>query len=288
MACAVCKGRKYIVSHGEKFAVAEVCQCTRPCKTCGGSGYVLHKREETFSERVGPRQYEVLGPCSCRILDQRIVLFSQAMIPEKHAEANFEGPRPINEAEARVKAVAQKFAFTYKRGSRAHGYGLSGPPGTGKTHLLSATLTHLTMEAGVRAQYVEIFHLYQDIRRGFREGKSGGEIIKPLSEVEVLAIDELGKGRMSPFELETMDELISRRYNSGLTTLFATNFSLRPPETVRPAYITTGELVEAGKESQLLFDRVGDRIYSRLCEMCDFEEMPRTMPDRRRQRQELR
>ena len=32
----------------------------------------------------------------------------------------------------------------------------------------------------------------------------GGEIIGPLSDVEVLAIDELGKGRGSPFEMETL------------------------------------------------------------------------------------
>jgi DNA replication protein DnaC len=160
--------------------------------------------------------------------------------------------------------------------------------GTGKTHLLAATLVHLVMDVGVRAEYVEISHLYQDIRRGFREGKSGGEIIKPLSLVEVLAIDEIGKGRMSPFELETLDELISRRYNAGRTTLFATNYSLGPPDRARPSYVSTDELKQAGKESQLLYDRVGDRIYSRLCEMCDFVELPRNAPDHRRQRQEQR
>ena len=31
-----------------------------------------------------------------------------------------------------------------------------------------------------------------------------------LSEVDLLAIDELGKGRGSPFEMETLDELIGR------------------------------------------------------------------------------
>ncbi len=103
---------------------------------------------------------------------------------------------------------------------------LSGPVGTGKTHLLAATLAHLVLEVGVQARYVEISLLYATIRRGFQEGKSGGEIIGPLSEVEVLAIDELGKGRGSPFEMETMDELIARRYNAHRTTLFATNYSL--------------------------------------------------------------
>src|SRR5205085_780379 len=92
---------------------------------------------------------------------------------------------------------------------------LSGPVGTGKTHLLASTLRWVTAEMGVAAAYVEISLLYATIRRGFQEGKSGGEIIKPLSQVELLAIDELGKGRGSPFEMETLDELIARRYNAG-------------------------------------------------------------------------
>jgi len=288
MPCAICKGRQYVLAREGDFAAARVCECARPCKVCGGAGYVLGRQEETFSQKVGPREYEVLGPCSCRLLERRVAHFSEAKVPEAHASAEFQSYRPIEEAGARAKEVAQRFALQYRRGARAHGYVLSGPVGTGKTHLLAATLAHVVLEVGARAEYVEISHLYQDIRRGFREGKSGGEIIKPLSEVEVLAIDELGKGRMSPFELETMDELISRRYNAGRTTLFATNYSLRPPERARASYLTTEDLKEAGRESQLLYDRVGDRIYSRLCEMCDFVELPRTTPDHRRLRQALR
>ncbi|HVE82174.1 MAG TPA: ATP-binding protein [Myxococcales bacterium] len=288
MPCATCKSRSYVISGEGDFAVARVCECARPCKVCGGSGYVLGTREETFSQKVGPRRYDVLGPCTCRVLEGRVARFCEAKVPAAHARAEFEGYRPFGEESARARDVAMKFALGYRRGERARGYVLSGPVGSGKTHLLSATLAHVVMEAGARGEYVEISHLYANIRRGFQEGKSGGEIIRPLSEVELLAIDEMGKGRLSPFELETLDELISRRYNAGRTTLFATNYSLRPPERARAAYVTTGELKEAGKESQLLYDRVGDRIYSRLCEMCDFVELPRSTPDHRRQRQELR
>ena len=66
----------------------------------------------------------------------------------------------------------------------------------------------------------------------------GQAIIGPLSEVDVLAIDELGKGRGSPFELDTMDELIARRYNAGRTTLFATNYSLDPGDKRTPSVRT--------------------------------------------------
>ncbi|MFL5320086.1 MAG: DNA replication protein, partial [Myxococcaceae bacterium] len=114
---------------------------------------------------------------------------------------------------------------------------------------------------------------------------SGGEIISPLSEIDVLAIDELGKGRGSQFEQETLDELIARRYNAGRTTLFGTNYSLAEPveRSQEGGYRDTQKsLAQASKESFFLKDRVGDRTYSRLLEMCEFVELPRETPDHRR------
>jgi DNA replication protein DnaC len=286
MACAICKGRSYVLSREGDRAVARVCECQRPCRHCDGSGYVPARQEGTFSKKVGPRQYDVLAACSCRLLEQRVARFCDAQVPAVLARADFEGYRPYNEGQSRAKQTAQSFAYQFKRGTPARGYVLAGPVGTGKTHLLAASLAHLILEVGVRARYVEISLLYANIRRGFQEGKSGGEIIKPLSAVEVLAIDELGKGRMSPFELETMDELIARRYNAGLTTLFATNYSLRPPErhARRPGH--ADEQKDPGRESKLLHERVGERIYSRLCEMCEFVELPADTRDKRRDRQD--
>src|SRR5262249_39818384 len=153
---------------------------------------------------------------------------------------------PANEAQDRARKLATEFADTYVRGKPNRGFILSGPVGTGKTHLIAAALSHLIIEVGASASYVEISLLYARIRAGFNEGKSGGEIIGPLSEIEILAIDELGKGRGSPFELETLDELIARRYNAGRTTLFGTNYSLeperKPAKSSTPGYRTSEDL----------------------------------------------
>jgi DNA replication protein DnaC len=197
-----------------------------------------------------------------------------------HALATFDSYKPSNAEQHRALQVVKEFAF---RWPQLRGFVLSGPVGTGKTHLLCATLKHLAIEVGVKVAYVEISLLYSQIRRGFQDGKSGGEIIGPLSTVDVLAIDELGKGRGSQFELETLDELIARRYNAGKVTMFATNYSLKAPEErAQRGYFGTETALEAGKDSKLLCDRVGDRIYSRLCEMCDFVEFPAATMDMRR------
>jgi DNA replication protein DnaC len=69
-----------------------------------------------------------------------------------------------------------------------------------------------------------------------------------------------------------LDELISRRFNSGLTTLFATNYFLEPravPEQPGGWVRTRSAEFQREAESMTLAQRVGDRIYSRLNEMCD-------------------
>lgn len=244
----------------------------------------------TFSAKVGKQRYEALAPCVCTLRQQRLAQFNEVGLPGVLAHATFERFQAFNEAQDKARQVAQGFALQYDKAGVNRGFILSGPVGTGKTHLLAATLSHLVLERGIEGRYVEIALLYATIRRGFQEGKSGGEIIGPLSEVPVLAIDELGKGRGSAFELDTMDELISRRYNAGLPTLFATNYSLQAEEAgpVRGpgGYRNTDDLKDASQESQLLRRRVGERIYSRLCEMCTFVEMPKDMPDKRRELQE--
>lgn len=257
------------------YASARLAEPLSACPDCGGTGLVR------TTTRQNGRVYEVVSPCPRALEQRRATLFNEVRLPAVHAQASFESYKPSNGEQARALETAKAFALDFEHASR--GFVIAGPVGTGKTHLLCATLKHLAVERGVKAAYVEISLLYSQIRRGFQDGKSGGEIIGPLSQIDVLAIDELGKGRGSQFELETLDELIARRYNAGKITLFATNYSLKAPEDSKMrGYFGVETIIEASKDSKLLCDRVGDRIYSRLCEMCDFVELPATTADMRR------
>ena len=138
-----------------------------------------------------------------------------------------------------------------------------GDVGRGKTHLMVAVLRDLVFLHGVSVRFVEFSHLLADLKTGFGRGEGSASKLDPLVDVEVLGIDELGKGRQTEFEGTVLDELVTRRYNAARTIVASTNYEPKP---------ATGRAAPnlAGTARVALVDRVGDRVFSRLEEMCDF------------------
>src|SRR5512140_3814529 len=220
--CPDCAGAGYVVEQllGEA-ARARRCSCQSACSRCGGSGYLL--------VQSGPSA--VAQVCACRHLDERIALFNQIGIPPVIARASFQHPRTWHPAQVHAKGVAEAYAHKFRLDQPTRGFLLYGRPGGGKTHLLASTLRYLALERGVGSRYAEFLLVLSDMKAGFNANRSHMEILKPLLSVPVLAIDELGKERGTEWERSMLDELISRRFNAGLSTLFATNYFLQLRES---------------------------------------------------------
>ncbi len=265
--CRECGGGGYVVEQVlGKPARAKRCACQSACPRCGETGYVLVAKGPSTVAQV----------CSCRHLDERIAVFNRIGIPASVALASFESFRCWSPDHAAAKAVAEDFARKFRTDQPTKGFLLYGRPGAGKTHLLCAALRHLALEKGVGGRYVEFMLLLSDIRSGFDSNRGHMETLRPLIQVPVLAIDELGKERGTDWERSMLDELISRRFNSGLTTLFATNYFLEErtvPEAPGRVVRTRSAEFQRDAESMTLPQRVGDRIYSRLNEMCAFVKL---------------
>ncbi|MCP4873536.1 MAG: ATP-binding protein [Proteobacteria bacterium] len=219
--------------------------------------------------------YEVFSACSCLKARRRLEMFNSANIGKRFVNATLGTYKPKTKIQAAAQMKAEQFALQYP--SVEHGLLFYGPVGTGKTHLVVAIFRELTLRKGVGCRFIDYGNLLQDLRRSYADKRGDGYLMMPLVNVELLVIDELGKGRGTEWEETVLDDLISRRYNAGRTTLCTTNFdpTLTPLEQEpSPNQSFTGrELRAAGTRLPSLSERIGERIYSRLCAMAEFVEV---------------
>lgn len=200
--------------------------------------------------------------------------FNQSHIPFRYLGADwksiFAQPRPHAWLAATKKWLDNLQPQTDK------GLIFHGDVGVGKTHLLCALGIEM-LKKGYSVKFTDFFQLLTELKAAYADGRSDPEILRPLQKVDVLIIDELGKGRASEWELSIADMLISERYNAKKIILASTNYP--PFEGPKIEKFTNRELdtpfASAVEPQQfgLLESRVGKRILSRLCEMTHFVEL---------------
>ena len=98
------------------------------------------------------------------------------------------------------------------------------------------------------------------------------DVLRPVFETEVLVLDELGAVKPTEWVWDTVSLILNTRYNDNRTTIITTNFSDDAGRTVRRPPLG----VRAGREAraeETLGDRIGERMRSRLHEMCRIIKM---------------
>lgn len=191
--------------------------------------------------------YYAVGFCRyerARIQQEKINhMLSGARISRRFQQHTIEN-YTVNPKNRAAVATIKNFLQNFKQNSGA-GLMMVGPVGTGKTHLGVATLKEL-IKMGIPGACVTVPELLADIRQSYRDNDNhGSKLLELVKTIPVLMLDDLGTEKVSDWVQETLFVIINARYEDMLTTIVTTNFT---PEDLEK--------------------RIGDRLVSRLMEMC--------------------
>jgi DNA replication protein DnaC len=234
------------------------------CPICGGSGLRV-------VERAGGLR--VAEPCECRVARRAVRMIEQARIPQRYAHCalddfwpNYGGNNP---SLSNALVQARNFVKAYPLETGGNGLLLTGSIGVGKTHLAVGMLQSLISERGVKGLFFDYRDLLKQVQNSYNRNVEVTEleVLQPVFDAEVLVLDELGASKPTDWVWDTVAHILNTRYNEQRTTIITTNYANQPPGG--------GELSapRAAMREETLGDRIGERMRSRLQEMCVVVEM---------------
>jgi DNA replication protein DnaC len=195
-----------------------------PCSICKGAGFVhpvLDSGQVDFSRVV---------PCRCskgelrRKKTQYLEKFSNL---GSLSQLTFDNMSPegrtanavSRERFAQIHQTARAFADN-PRGWLV----LSGPGGSGKTHLACAVANH-RLSLGEPVFYIGAADLLDHLRAAFgpTSDTTYDELFEQVKNVPLLVLDDLSLGSASTWAKEKLEQLLNHRFNARLATVITTD-----------------------------------------------------------------
>jgi DNA replication protein DnaC len=163
--------------------------------------------------------------------------------------------------------TARRFVDSYPIDTAGKGLLFTGSIGVGKTHLAVGVLQRLVRERGVRGLFCDYRELLKSIQNSYNPQVHTTELdlLRPVFNAEVLVIDDLGAQKPNEWVWDTVALILNSRYNDKLTTILTTNY---PDQPAGSGFKADNDGNKPARLEDSLGDRIGDRMLSRLAEMC--------------------
>ena len=232
---------------------------TEVCPLCEGSGW------KSVPDGVDRR----VTRCDCRLKARSATLLASARIPKRyeHCElSSFTTDFPgAHQSLGLAHISASRFAEDFDPGDGT-GLLLIGKIGTGKTHLAVGIMKELILSRGIACLFYDYRELLKQIQNSYNASVQTTEldVLRPVFDTDVLVLDELGAVKPTEWVWDTVSLILNTRYNNNRTTIITSNFE----DQAAAGVSMTLSAVRAAAREETLGDRIGERMRSRLHEMC--------------------
>lgn len=229
------------------------------CAICGGVGFEIVVRDDR----------EFAKTCVCRAEGSKGPdIFERLRVPARYRGctlAAFQSEDPGLRA-AWGKAAAFAAGYPHKGESAGLGLLFTGLNGIGKTHLAVAVLRELAEVKKVRGQFWDFHELMREIRASYNPDvrMTETEVLDPIINTDVLVLDDLGAWKMTDWMNDTLFYILNQRYVHQRPSIITTNFEDKDGAEIRRLDREGGDATDR----EFLVERIGNRLRSRLMEMC--------------------
>ncbi len=245
------------------------------CPLCQGLGLTVTQR---------PDGTQFAQDCACRIELRASRLLKNARIPRRYELCSLDSYETLHSSATKsikkALSTARTFSGGYPATTAGKGLLFTGPRGLGKTHLSIGILKSVIADRGATGVFWEHKELLDHLRSiySLRTAGAEAEVLRHAITCDLLVLDDLGDITPTDWTWDTTSYILSSRYNEDRSTIVTSNLPNDPPSITfadpvdRFAETSTQE-VKRAMAQLTLGDRVGERIWSRLQEMCVPVEM---------------
>lgn len=221
--------------HGPYESTQWISSRWSPCPRCANESAAA----AAAAEAARKRQYQVRELLNRSGLDGRFL------------DVDFESYAADTPAQRKVLAACRAYAASFNKLTRESLW-LIGPPGVGKTHLMSALVRAVIEQQVLRARITTPQHVVRRLRATWRRDarESEEDVLSDFWSDRLLVLDEVGVGGATDSELAQLFEVVDGRYVRERPTALVSNLS-------RP------QLQQA----------LGARLVDRLCERAEIHTM---------------
>ncbi len=193
------------------------------CEVCGGRGW--------YSPNVPVGHPEFGQTVTCRCFEDRLTETKQARLvgySNLGALTRFTFETLHRNGFSKGSEDANRFNAAYDAAldyaSRPEGWlVLTGPHGTGKTHLAAAVSNRL-IQNGYSVFFVHVPELLDHLRSAYspKSETTYDDLFEQVKTTPILVMDELKLKGSTPWAQEKLRQLVNHRYNTQLPTVFTT------------------------------------------------------------------